>query len=257
MAFSAPCHIKIICEDKLQGDFIASEIYKETKRLESKYSFFTADSVVSRLNNRTAERLELDDESLEILRVSLEFGAKTGFAFDIARAGTLKNGLNAGLESFANSSEVSLDGSDICFSNPYTKLDLGGVIKEYALDRAGEIIKHSGVHNALIDFAGDILTLGSKLGNPWQIGIKNPKDPSKDLLVLSLIDKAIATSGFYERGQHIVKHGDSRYIQASCLANSALEAGVFSTAFLANGKTKMERSLSAYLVDDALELTRL
>jgi thiamine biosynthesis lipoprotein len=234
------------------GDIIASDIYEEAKRLEAKYSFFLHDSVIGKINNRTTSVVEIDSETVDIFEQIQELSSTTNLAFDITKAGTLKSGTSPYLLDYATSEHIFVEKKEVWFSNPYTKVDFGGVIKEYALDAATKILKLNAIDNALIDFGGDISILGSKHDKPWLVGIKNPKEPRKDLFVLELTDISIATSGLYERGSHIVSQNSSRYIQASCIGKSAMHAGVFSTALLADDCVEPNAGYAAILVNESL-----
>lgn len=237
---------------------MASEIFKEAKRLESKYSYFLPDSIVSRINDRASSNVTLDDESYEIIQKTLLFCKDTNFVFDIAKAGALKNAHTAQSQAFASSKHIQLSANELIFSNQFTKIDLGGVIKEYAVDRARDILIDAQIDGALVDFGGDICALGTKNGNKWKIGVKNPKNPKVDIAVVELENMCIATSGHYERKGHIAtQENGSKYIQASCVGKSAMEAGIFSTAFLVGGSVSLPPTLSAVLIDERLNVDTL
>ena len=92
---------------------------------------------------------------------------------------------------------------------PEASLDLGGIAKGYAVDRAVEALRRHGVRDGLVSAGGDLYALGvSEDGDPWEVGIRDPDDPSRHLRVLRLSDRAVATSGDYEAG---FDHGGRRY----------------------------------------------
>ncbi len=79
------------------------------------------------------------------------------------------------------------------------EIDLGSVGKGYAAGQAAQYLRDAGVSSALLNFGGNVQTVGSKPdGTPWQIGIKDP-ETGEAMLVLSVQDKAVVTSGGYER----------------------------------------------------------
>jgi FAD:protein FMN transferase len=83
--------------------------------------------------------------------------------------------------------------------NRSVQLDLGGYAKGYALDRAAELLRKQGIHNALINIGGNILALGRHGKRPWRVGIQHPRKPGA-LASLDLQDgEAIGTSGDYQR----------------------------------------------------------
>ena len=91
------------------------------------------------------------------------------------------------------------------------KIDLGALAKGYIADRIADFLKAEKVTSALINLGGNVLTFGPALHNPdkkWRIGIQNPVEKrGQHLLVLSVKDKSIVTSGIYER--HLEVDGQS------------------------------------------------
>ena len=84
-------------------------------------------------------------------------------------------------------------------SNKAVQIDLGGYAKGYALDRAAELLKKAGIHNALINIGGNIMAIGKHGEKFWRVGIQHPRD-SGALAVVDLQDgEAIGTSGDYQR----------------------------------------------------------
>ena len=83
--------------------------------------------------------------------------------------------------------------------NKSVQVDLGGYAKGYALDRAAELLRSQGIHNALINIGGNVLALGQHGDRPWRVGIQHPRK-SGALATLDLHDgEAIGTSGDYQR----------------------------------------------------------
>lgn len=77
-------------------------------------------------------------------------------------------------------------------------LDPAGYVKGWAIDRAAGILAAGGIERFYVDAGGDIAMRGA-----WTVGVRSPADPSRALFALELEDQAIATSGTYERGEHI------------------------------------------------------
>lgn len=76
-------------------------------------------------------------------------------------------------------------------------LDLGAVGKGYAADETAAILRENGVESALLDFGGNILTVGSKPdGTPWRVGVRDP-DSDGTLGMLEVIDQSVVVSGGY------------------------------------------------------------
>lgn len=80
-------------------------------------------------------------------------------------------------------------------------LDLGGVTKFPILEAGMQCLAKAGVHNALINGGGDVLTAGLLHGHPWRIGVRNPSNPVQMMGILELQGNCVvASSGDYERG---------------------------------------------------------
>ena len=125
--------------------------------------------------------------------------------------------------------------------NRAVQLDLGGYAKGYALDRAAELLKKMGVHNALINIGGNVIALGTHGSRAWRVGIQHPRKPGP-LATLVLHDgEAIGTSGDYQRYFEL---GGKRYchlidprsgqpvqgVQAVTVLTRGARAGVLSDA---------------------------
>lgn len=88
-------------------------------------------------------------------------------------------------------------------------LDLGAVGKGYAADETAAILRENGVESALLDFGGNILTVGAKPdGSPWRVGVRDP-DTEGNLGVLEVADQSVVVSGGYEK--YFVGEDGQRY----------------------------------------------
>ncbi len=136
---------------------------------------------------------------------------------------------------------ASASGVRVGSRNRAVQLDLGGYAKGYALDRAVEILRKRGIHHALINIGGNIISMGQHGDSPWRVGIQDPRK-SGALAVLALHDgEAIGTSGDYQRYFML---GEKRYchlidpksgypmqgIQAVTILTRGPHAGVLSDA---------------------------
>ena len=81
--------------------------------------------------------------------------------------------------------------------------DPSGYVKGWTVKRAGQKLKKLGHRTFCVSAGGDILAASSGK-KTWKIGIQNPIDSQKILNVLSISNGAVATSGTYERGAHII-----------------------------------------------------
>jgi thiamine biosynthesis lipoprotein len=81
------------------------------------------------------------------------------------------------------------------------RLDLGGIAKGYACDKAVEILKNAGVKHGIIDMGGNVYAYGAKPdGSPWRVGVKSPFAGENGYFgALAVTGRAVVTSGVYER----------------------------------------------------------
>ena len=80
------------------------------------------------------------------------------------------------------------------------EIDLGSVAKGYAGQKAADFLKENGVTSGLLSLGGNIQAIGNKPdGSPWKIGIQDPFQNESPMMVLSVTDKSVVTSGGYER----------------------------------------------------------
>jgi thiamine biosynthesis lipoprotein len=84
-------------------------------------------------------------------------------------------------------------------------VDPTGLVKGWAAQRAADSLREAGVEAAMVNAAGDIVTLGEpEPGRPWHLGIRDPREPDRVAWVVAVRDGAIATSAAYERGDHVL-----------------------------------------------------
>jgi len=130
-------------------------------------------------------------------------------------------------------------------------LELGGLAKGFILDRAIAVLKNYLVRSAFINAGGDIALLGSRPdGEPWKLGILHPRAEKKILAVLEASDRAVVTSGDYERHfdrdgiayHHIIdpKAGKParKLASVTVIAATAAEADALSTAIFVLGPSE-------------------
>ncbi len=95
------------------------------------------------------------------------------------------------------------------YGEPDLHLDLGGIGKGYSIDRAVQTLRALGIQHAIVNLGGDLYALGqSPEGGPWRVGIKSPDDLGSVARTLEVSDRAVATSGDYER---FFRYGGERF----------------------------------------------
>jgi thiamine biosynthesis lipoprotein len=129
------------------------------------------------------------------------------------------------------------------------RIDLGAIAKGYAADEMKRVLLENNVTSAVLDLGGDIVTIGSNNDKNWKIGIADPRNPGESCAVVQVSDKAVMTSGDYERffeheGVHYHHIFDRRtgspaesgIISATVIHECALIADVLSTALFVTGE---------------------
>lgn len=135
---------------------------------------------------------------------------------------------------------IVVEGGDITLKKVGMGITLGGIAKGYAVDKAIETLRENGVEHALVNAGGDIMTLGDKLGGvPWRIALRDPRDKRRSITVVGLRDRAIATSGNYER-EHILDPRSGYPVRgllgASVITDKAIDADALSTTVFVLGE---------------------
>jgi FAD:protein FMN transferase len=120
------------------------------------------------------------------------------------------------------------------------RLDPSGYVKGWAAERAADVLRGAGARNFAINVGGDIVCAGEPAaGSPWRIGVRHPDDAARIALVLGVRDGAVATSGLYERGDHVVdaRTGEvpTTWRSITVLAPDLATADAIATAALAMG----------------------
>lgn len=185
--------------------------FDEMARVEGLMSSCRDDSDVARLN-AAADGTTVSAETAEVIRLGLEVSRRSNGAFDLA-LGRLKRlwgidgeaprvpsaGEIAAALVGAGSAALSVDGPRVGKRRPETAVDLGGIAKGYAVDRALEVLREHGITSAAINAGGDIGLLGGKGERPWRVAIQHPRRGDGVLATIEQRGGAVVTSGDYER----------------------------------------------------------
>lgn len=129
---------------------------------------------------------------------------------------------------------------DIRAHRPDGRPDPTGIVKGWAVEDASRILDAAGASSYVVSAGGDIVSRGGpKPGGRWRVGIRHPDDPGRVAAVLGLLDAAVATSGAYERGDHIVDPRTGRpadgLLSVTVVGPSLTLADAYATAAFAMG----------------------
>lgn len=227
----------------------------EVLRIQARYSRYVEDSVVGRINRAagSAEAVPCDAETLDLLQFADTLYRQSGGLFDIT-SGVLRRAWNfavpalpsqealAPLLALVGWSAVERTERTIRLPQPGMEIDFGGFGKEYAADRAAAILSARGLQHGYVNLGGDIRAIGPQPdGEPWLIGVQDPRRAGEVLATIPVVRGALATSGDYERffeidGTrycHVLDPGSgypvSHWSSVSVLAPMAIVAGSYST----------------------------
>lgn len=260
------------------AEALAEGAVAEAERIERKYSRFLPGSVVSRINRNAGRTpVAVDEESVRLVREALRLAEETGGAFDptvgvLRQAWDFREGrLPAAGElerllPLVDWRAVSVRNGTIFLRKAGMEIDLGGIGKEYAVDRVADLLQAGGVESAVVNLAGDVRAVGGRGdGRPWQIGVADPRRSGACRFSVRLLGGGgVATSGDYERFflrdgvryHHVL---DARtgwpargLASATVVASSAFRAGLAATNALLAGPDDGLRCLQAAGVEGVL-----
>ena len=242
------------------------DAFAELERVSGLMNPYQADSEISRVNRQAADQpVKTSADTLAVVRTACVWSRRTAGAFDVtvgplislwrraAKADRLPTDPElAEMRKRMGWQHIELDASrrTIRFSRPGLRLDLGGIAKGYAIDRALAVLRRPGISAALVDVGGDLACFGAPRGqNGWIVGVQSPY---QEALVsrLRARDVAVTTSGHYrrfytvggKRYSHIFNPLTGRPAQTiasvTVVAPSAMDADALSTAVSVLGVEK-------------------
>jgi thiamine biosynthesis lipoprotein len=185
--------------------------------IDAKMSLHKDSSELEAVNAKAGEGPQtVSLDTYAVIEEALEIAALSGGAFD-PTIGPLVEAWDIGGDNPRKPSQeeidsllplvgyrrVALDSEDhsVFLADPGMILDLGGIAKGYAADEVAKVLEEHDVHSGIVNLGGNVLTIGSKPdGSPWKIGIQDPDEERGGyVMVLSLVDQSLVTSGPYER----------------------------------------------------------
>ena len=212
-AMGTTCDIQLFAKTHAKAKRVADTAIADVHRLETLYSRYRSDSLLSAINRvaATGGSITVDDETAGLLNYAAICFEQSDGLFDIT-SGILRRAWRFDLGRLPDQVQIQELLEKVGwhklrwappvleFLIPGMEIDFGGVVKEYAADRAAVLCSEAGVRHGLINLGGDIKVIGPRAdGSPWQIGIRHPGQKKAVLQTLSLHKGALASSGDYER----------------------------------------------------------
>jgi thiamine biosynthesis lipoprotein len=183
------------------------------RKVDARFSPFRPDSEVCRLDRGELSPAQISDDLAEVLALCADYERRSGGAFR-ARV-------------------------------PGRGLDPSGMVKGWAVQRMTAPLLDAGAVDFCVNAGGDVLVRGEpEPGRPWLVGVRHPEFADKQCVVFGLRHGAVATSGAYERGAHIV---DGRtgapadaLLSITVVADDLITADATATAAFALGADGIE-----------------
>ncbi|MGA9334355.1 MAG: FAD:protein FMN transferase [Rudaea sp.] len=254
-AMGCPCELQLEADDAEVAQAAAAAARAEVERLDAKYSHYRNNSLVARIgiSADTGIAIHVDDETADLLDLCGVLHQQSGGRFDVT-AGALTKlwDLPSGRLPGAAQIRTCLQRCGwerLRWQRPCVhpsvagmRLDLGGVVKEYAADRAAQACRDAGVAHGVVDLGGDLAIIGAHADRqPWLVGIKSPWATDRACARIELCAGGLATSGDYERSMvvdgrrysHIIDPATGYPVESfasvSVAAESCLVAGSAAT----------------------------
>jgi thiamine biosynthesis lipoprotein len=262
-AMSTVCRVNCRTSDAALAREFQDEVLRWVAWFEARYSRFLPDSLIGRINAAAGQHwVEVDPETDALFNLCTEMAFFTRGVFDptalpLVRLWNWKASPPTVPDAAAIQAAQELVGwrkvqrrpGAIFLPRAGMSLDLGGIGKEYAVDRVLTMAVQRGLASVLVDFGNDVRVHGEPPERgAWHIGLEDPKNPGRCWTGVAVTDHAVATSGDYIR--HFLHHG-RRYghiidprngypvnngtLSVSVIAPHCTFAGILSTAVFVLG----------------------
>jgi len=216
-----PCRTEVMAMDTImtlsvynqsaeEGTEVLRKAAARIEELEALLSVTDENSEIYQANHAGSSPVPLSEDTRELLEEALALCGETGGALDVTVYPVVRAwGFTAGNYRVPEAKEISallekvgydraeLDGDRLTLPEG-TELDLGAVAKGYTGDRLMELFREAGISSAIVELGGNVQALGAKPdGESWRIAVQAPEGGYAG--VLEITDKAVVTSGGYQR----------------------------------------------------------
>lgn len=183
-------------------DSIIDAAFDEIALVHDFMSFHAPQSDVSRINREAGRRaVTVHDWTIEVLTAALDLNVRSGGVFDISvaphlqrlgRLPTHEHQSTPGRAHGTKGARLALDGNRVRLDSPSVMIDLGGIAKGYAVDRALTQLRRAGLTSAHVNAGGDQAAFGDVASDVF---IRDPRQPARLIARIALRNCAIASSG--------------------------------------------------------------
>lgn len=243
MTIDVPAHEPAV-HDAVAMERVVDVAVDRLRGIEERFSTYDARSEVSCFGRGELREDEVSDELRAILDLAATLRDVTGGSFDVHAAAV-------------DPPAAELQRSDLPGARP---LEPSGLVKGWAIEQVVDHLRSAGLRHFAVNIGGDVYAGGEELpGRRWRIGVQHPVQRQHLMAVLHVSDMAVATSGTYERGQHIVDPRGGRpkgLLSVTVVGPDVTLADVYATAIFARGRDGMEWATTlpgfdVLMVDDA------
>jgi FAD:protein FMN transferase len=209
--------ISVVSRTEDQAKKAINASFAELDRVASLLNFYSDASEISMINRQAGEKpARVSKDTLDIIERAIFVSEMTEGAFDVTvgplvKLWDLKNEVIPDKTLIEEKRKivgyknivVDRSASTVLIKLKDAKIDLGGIIKGYAVDKVVEVLHQNGISSGVVAVGGEIRSLGKKPdGGSWRVGVQNPRPKGPDdqvIATLELSDKALSTSGDYIR----------------------------------------------------------
>lgn len=261
--------VSIMIQQDEAPDGVFEKVFDRTEEIQNRMSINERDyddtEVLAINRNAGVQPVQVSPDTLLVIQGGIRYGELTRGAFDITIAPLIRLwGLYTDYATVPDDDRIAavlpnIDYSAIVVDDERGTvylprggmgIDVGGIAKGYAADEGARILREAGINHAILDFGGDIVTIGGRpSGAPWRIGIQHPSGQrSRYIGVLDSVDESVVSSGAYERFfeeegvryHHIFDRttgypSDSGLTSVTVIGEDAMKTDVLSTAIFVMG----------------------
>lgn len=277
--------ITVISNTKLEANGYIDEAIEEISRIERLISSWDQNSQTTLINNNAGiQPVKVDLELFNLIKRAIQISKLTDGAFDISYASMDKIWkFDGSMTEMPSEEQIKKSVAKVGYNNIVLnetqqtvflknkgmKIGFGAIGKGYAADKAKALLKSKGVPAGIINASGDLNSWGKQInGDDWSVAIKNPLNKNKVFAMLPIYEKAIVTSGNYEKQvsfngkkyTHIIDprtgYPSSGIISVSIVTASAELADALATSIFVMGKEvgldfiNQLKSVECIIVDD-------
>jgi thiamine biosynthesis lipoprotein len=207
LAMASPCEILLDTTDASLAEELVALACAEAWRIEAKLSRYVPDNPLDRINRAAGQAIEVDTEIARLLDYAQTCYELSGGLFDIT-SGVLRqvwrfDGSDRLPTAEAVAACVQRVGWDkVAWRSPWLKMqpgmeiDLGGIGKEYAVDRTAWLLEQAADLSFVVNYGGDMqINRPKQNGQGWRVGIEDPVHPERAVRLMELQSGGVATSG--------------------------------------------------------------